>query len=124
VKSKFILIPWIIILCYSLSAFSAVQEGCNGLLTNLAKSYLKDNYMLLSCFEMESGKTIDIDSLILTDSNDLDLGSYNLRREITLQDADKNTILLYSTGDLWCNGEKILGIKEIENGGSVPDLLN
>lgn len=101
---------------FLLSTFAFARdpsENCTQVFTELAKSYLSENQDLLSCFEHEAEKRIDIDSLTLSDRSDLDQGSWDQRRVVKLCDKDEHCISLYTIGNLWCSDEKVLGIKTI-----------
>jgi hypothetical protein len=91
-----------------------INEDCNVVVADLVKSYLEENDLVLSCFEEAAGKQIDINSLVVTERFDLNQGSFNLRRQTELRDANGNFIVLYTFGDLWCSNERILAIKEIK----------
>ncbi len=92
------------------------SEGCDKTLQAMAQSYLAENSVLLSIYEDQtrSNRSLELDTLELCKSLDLDPGSFNLRRETTFCSKTGDSITLYTFGDLYCDGEKVLGIKSLK----------
>lgn len=91
-------------------------EACDQTLQAMAQAYLTENSVLLSIYEDQTGshRSLAIETLELCQSLDLDPGSYNLRRETTFCNKTGDAITLYTFGDLYCDGEKVLGIKSLK----------
>jgi hypothetical protein len=91
-------------------------EACDKTLQALAQSYLTENSILLSIYEdqTDSHRRLALETLELCQSLDLDPGSYKLRRETTFCNKTGDTITLYTFGDFYCDGEKVLGIKSLK----------
>jgi len=96
-----------------ISLTSSFYAYSNDMLVGLAKDYLRQNRLLLSCFELQANIKIDVDSLAFTEQFNLDHGERSLRRETTFEDALGASIVLYTHGSFQCFGERILGIKEV-----------
>lgn len=98
------------------------SEGCDKILVTLAQTYLNDNADLLKSFEeqTQTGRALDVTSLELCKSIDLDPGSFDLNRETTFCNESGDSITLNTNGNLYCDGEKVLSIKSLTLKSACP----
>ena len=91
-------------------------EGCDKSLQTMAQTYLANNAVLLSIYEDQShsDRNIDLASLELCKSTDLDPGSFHLRRETTFCNKAGDSLTLYTYGNFFCSDETVLGIKSLK----------
>jgi hypothetical protein len=91
------------------------KHGCHTKLEQLARDYLEANSVLVSIYEDQSpsGSRLDPTLLKLCSSQDLDPGSWNLRRVTGFCSEQGDRVELYTYGNLWCDDEEVLGIKSI-----------
>lgn len=89
-------------------------EDCDQLRVDLVKTFLAENEIALTCFELSSHLSLDVESLKLMENFDMTPGTWDQRRQNIFRDKNGTRIVVFSTGDAYCTNEKMVAIKELQ----------